>query len=154
MELPVEQILCNVLWVLSPPGTTMIGVLNSGADIPRPADAKHPFVIDVDAEVMPQIVVYASVSLVWVFHMDPLYLLRQFFVLCCPGTYPSARPFMVGGTRHTEQFAGFFNGITLLHMALLYSRIQLSLPYLKKTSLLSISSNFFRVCSHKENMIN
>jgi len=52
VELSVQQVFNKILGSLCPSGAATVIVLYSGADIFGPADAQHPFIIDVDAIVM------------------------------------------------------------------------------------------------------
>ena len=52
VELAVQQVFSKILGSLCPSGAATVIVLYSGADIFGPADAQHPFIIDVDAIVM------------------------------------------------------------------------------------------------------
>ena len=52
MELAVQQVPRNILRIFRPPGTPLIRILDGGLDILYPADAQHPFVIDMDTVIV------------------------------------------------------------------------------------------------------
>ena len=63
IKLSVQKILSKILRVLRLSGAAMVVIFHGRADISGPADAEHPFVIDMDSAVMAQIVVEPPVSL-------------------------------------------------------------------------------------------
>ncbi len=64
----------------------MAGVLDGRFDIPGPADTQHPLIIDIDALIMAQLVVYPAVAHIRVLRVNLLDLIRQCLILCCPAT--------------------------------------------------------------------
>lgn len=64
IELAVQQVFSKILRTFCPPGTASIIVLYSGAYIFCPANAQHPFIIDIDTMVMTQIVIKPPVSFI------------------------------------------------------------------------------------------
>lgn len=124
------------------PGAAMVVVLDRGTDIFDPADAEHPFVIDMDAAVMAQIVVEPPVSLIWAFLVELFELFRKPFILRSPPAQLAGSPSVVGRACHMEQLTGQFNGIVRFLVCLPDRGIDAALSYFRKASLLSISSNF------------
>ena len=84
MELAVQQIFSKILGSLCPSGAAMVIVLYGGADISGPADAEHPFVVDMDAAVMAQIVIEPPVALIRAFLMELFELFSKPLILCGP----------------------------------------------------------------------
>lgn len=131
MELAVQDVLRNILGVLSPPGAALVGVLDGRLDIPGPADAQHALVIDMDAMVVAKFVIEPPITLVWALFMDLLDLVGQTLIFLGPAVHLPASPFVVGGAGHMELFAGCFDRIPLFLMALLNGYINLTLPYFR-----------------------
>ncbi len=129
MELAVQEVFRDVLWILGLSGAAVAGVLDGGFDVPGPADAQHPLVIDMDAVVVPQIVIEPSVAFVWTFFMDPLNFISQTPVLLSSAAQLPRCPFVVGRPRHMEQSAGHFNGIPLFFITFFDCYISLALSY-------------------------
>lgn len=67
MELVAQQVLRKILRALGSSGTASIVVLYSGTYIFGPAEAQHPFIVDMDVIVMPQIVIKPPVAFVRAF---------------------------------------------------------------------------------------
>ena len=143
IKLSVQKIFSKVLRVLRLSGTATVVVLDCRTDISDPADAEHPLVIDMDTVVMAQIVVESPVALVRAFGMNFLDHIRKTFVLCGPLAQLAGSPFVIGGARHMEQCTGLFDWILLFFVCFPDRGIDVALSYLRKASLLSISSNFF-----------
>ena len=131
MELAVQDVLRNILGVLSPPGAALVGVLDGRLDIPGPADAQHALVIDMDAMVVAKFIIESPITLVRALLMDLLDLVGQTLILLGPAAQLPASPFVVGGAGHMELFAGCFDRIPLFLMALLNGYINLTLPYFR-----------------------
>lgn len=86
VELAVEYILSNILWILRPPGTAMTVVLDGGLDTRGAADAQDALVVDMYIVVVPQLVVDPAISLVRAFRVDLLYLFGKYLILRGSGT--------------------------------------------------------------------
>ena len=129
IELTVQDVLRNILWVLGPPGAALVGVLNGGFDIPGPADAQHALVIDTDTMVMAKLVIEPPIALIRALLMDLLNCVSQTLILLSPAAQFPTSPLVVGGTGHMKQFAGRFDGIPFLLMTLLNGYINLTLSY-------------------------
>ena len=84
MELAVQQVFSKILGTLCPSGAATVIVLYSGADIFDPADAQHPFIIDIDAIIMTEIVIQSPVTFIRVFQMNLFNLVGQFLILRSP----------------------------------------------------------------------
>ena len=129
VELSVQQVFSKILGSLCPSGTATVIVLYSGTDISDPADAQHPFIIDVDAIVMAEIVVQSPVTFIRVFQMNLFNLVGQFLILRSPVAQLPGCPFVVSRTGHMEQFAGCLNRKPVFFTALFNGRINFPLPY-------------------------
>ena len=73
MELAVQQVFCNVLWVGCLSGTPIILVLNCGFDVQTATDAKHSLLIHIHLVVVGQIIFDPAVALIRTFFMDLLH---------------------------------------------------------------------------------
>ena len=95
MKLTVEQVLCYVLRVLRLPCAAVAAVLDGGLDASGTANTQDTLVVDVDAVVVPQLVVDASVTLVRTVHVDLLNFLCKLRVLGGSGAQLAGRPLVV-----------------------------------------------------------
>lgn len=129
VKLAVQKILCNVLWVLSPPGAAVAGVLNGRLDIPGPADAQYTLIVHMDAVVVAQVIIEPAVALIRTFFVDFFYDTGQALVLCCSVAQFPGSPLVVSRTGHMKQSAGYLNGIPLSLMAFLDCPVNPPLPY-------------------------
>ena len=84
IKLPVQKVLSKILWVLRMSGAATVVIFHGRADISDPADAEHPFVVDMDAAVMVQIVVEPPVSLIRTFGVELFELFSKPLILCGP----------------------------------------------------------------------
>ena len=84
IKLPVQKVFGKILRVLRLSGAATVVALDRGTDISGPADAEHPFVVDMDAAVMAQIVIEPPVALVWAFLMELFELFSKPLILCGP----------------------------------------------------------------------
>lgn len=105
MKLAIQKIFSKILRIPGLPGTAPIVVLDGRFNVPGPADAQYPFVIDMDAVVMAQVIIEPSVALVWALHVDFFNRVCKTLILCGPIAQFPGCPFVVGGTGHMEQFA-------------------------------------------------
>ena len=96
IKLPVQKILSKILRVLRLSGAATVVIFHGRADISGPADAEHPFVIDMDTVVMTQIVIEPPVALIRTFLVDLLDRIRKTFILCGPPTQLAGDPSVVG----------------------------------------------------------
>ncbi len=86
VELAVEYILRDILRIPRPPGAAVTVVLDGGLDTIGAADAKDALVVDMDIVVVSQLVVDPTISLIWAFHVDLLYLFGKYLILYGSGT--------------------------------------------------------------------
>lgn len=84
IKLPVQKVLSKILWVLRMSGAATVVIFHGRAYISGPADAEHPFVIDMDTSVMAQIVVEPPVSLIRAFLVELFELFSKPLILCGP----------------------------------------------------------------------
>lgn len=70
MELAVQEVVGEILWILNLSGTAVVIVFHSRPNISGPADTKHSFVIDVDAIVMAQVVIEPPAAFIRAFLVD------------------------------------------------------------------------------------
>ncbi len=143
IKLPVQKILSKILRIFCMSGAATVVIFHGRSDISGPADAEHPFVFDMDAAVMAQIVVEPPVALIRTFRMELFELFRKPFILRSPPAQLAGSPPVVCRTRCVEQLAGWLNGITIFLVCFPDRSIDAALSYFRKASLLSISSNFF-----------
>ena len=85
IELTIEQILGDILRILSLPGATVVAVLDGGLDALGAADSQDTFVVHMNAVVVPQFVIEAPVAFVRTFHMDLFHFSGYLCVLYRPG---------------------------------------------------------------------
>ena len=143
VELPVQEVLGQILRILCVAGTAVAAVLDGGLDPQDAAYAQHPLVVDADAMVVTQAVIDPPVAHLRVFSVDLFHHPGQLPVPALSGAGFPRCPFVIRRARHTEDRAAFLYRIPLLSVQLLYGGIVIALSYLRKAFLLSISSNFF-----------
>ena len=143
MELAVKKVFRKMLRTLCLPRASMAVVFDSGLYILYPTDAKDPFIVDMDAMVMPQVVVDPAVAFVGTFQMDFLNLSGKLFVLGSPAAQLTGSPLVIGRASHMKQRASDLDGASYVHIAIFNSCVDMALSYLREASLLSTSSNFF-----------
>lgn len=129
IKLAVQNILCNVLGILGPPGTTVAGILDGGFDVPGPTDTQHTLIVDMDAIVVAEIIVEPSIAFIRTFCMDFFHDLGQMLVLLSPAAQFSRSPLVVGRAGHMEQGASGLNGMTFLLVAFLDRLVDQTMPY-------------------------
>ena len=81
MEIPVEEVLSHILGILCLPCAAVIVVFNRGLNASGAANTQNALVIDMNMLVVPKVIIDAAVTLVRTRHVNPLYLLRQLFIL-------------------------------------------------------------------------
>ena len=84
IKLPVQKIFGKVLRIFCVSGAATVVIFHGRAYISGPADAEHPFVIDMDTAVMAQIVVEPPVSLIRAFFVELFELFSKPLILCGP----------------------------------------------------------------------
>jgi|GEM_PF-2040907 len=129
MELAVQEVVGEILWILNLSGTAVVIVFHSRPNISGPADTKHSFVIDVDAIVMAQVVIEPPAAFIRAFLVDFLGFVSQALILRSPMVQFPRSPFVVGRTSHMEQFAGCFNWKSLVFMTFSNGYINMALSY-------------------------
>ena len=72
LEFPVQQIVCQVIWIFALPSATMVAVLNRGLNPAAPADPQHPFVIHMSVVVPIQFILKPAVAHLWMLFMNIL----------------------------------------------------------------------------------
>ena len=142
MELPVQPILCVILRIGSLPGTAVVLVLNGGLDIQAAADAQYPFLVHIYLVVMSQIILDPAVAFVRILCMNLLHKFRNLLVFQLPGALFAAKPAVVGRSGHAQLLTGQFHRIPIFFLTFSHCQIDVRLPYLAQSRLLSISSNF------------
>ena len=95
IELAVEYVLSDVLWILRPPGATVATVLDGRLDTSGTANTENALVIDMNIMIMSQNVVDAPIALLWGFHVDLLHLLSKHFILCRSGAQLAGCPLVI-----------------------------------------------------------
>ena len=129
VELAVQQVFSKILGTLCPSGAATVIVLYSGADIFDPADAQHPFIIDIDAIIMTEIVIQSPVTFIRVFQMNLFNLVGQFLILRSPVAQLPGCPFVVSRTGYMEKVTGCLNSKPLFFVTLSNGYISMSLSY-------------------------
>lgn len=121
----------------------MVCILYRRLYLQYPANTKNPLIIDGYTVIPVQIVPDPSVTLIRMFLMDGFDPFSNLLVF--PGSFPIVftQPFIIRRSGNVKQGTNGFYGITKFFMAVSDGFIQMVLPYLRKASLLSISSNFF-----------
>jgi len=127
--LAVQKVFRCVLWVLCLSGAAVAGVLDGRFDILGPADTQHPLIIDMNALIMAQLVVYPAVAHIRVLRVDLLDLLRQRLIFCCPVAEFASSPLVVSGTGDMEQLAAQFYGAAIFLVASFDRAVKMFLPY-------------------------
>ena len=84
IKLPVQKVFGKILRIFCVPGAATVVIFHGRAYISGPADAEHPFVIDMDTSVMAQIVVEPPVSLIRAFLVELFELFSKPLILCGP----------------------------------------------------------------------
>ena len=84
MELAVQEVVGEILWILNLSGTAVVIVFHSRPNISGPADTKHSFVIDVNAIVMAQVVIEPPVAFIRASLMDFFGFVSQGLILRSP----------------------------------------------------------------------
>lgn len=130
MELAVQQVLGQILWILGLSGAAMVAVLNSGFDAFGPADTQDPFIVHVYPKIVPEIIVDPTVALIWTLHMNLLYFLGNLLVPGESWTLFSGKPFVIGGSGYLKLLTGGFYWIAFLSMAFFDSPVKMALSYL------------------------
>lgn len=143
MEVPVENILCQILRICGIPCTTMVRVLDGGLYVTAAADPQGTFVADVDIVVSFQIITDTTVTFVRTFGVDLFGKVCNTFILFLTFGQSSGKPVVVSIPGYAENAATRFYRITVFLMTVPDGHIQIALSYLRKASLLSSSSNFF-----------
>ena len=85
VEFPVQQIISQIIRILTFLGTSMAFVLNSGFNPAAPADSKHPFVIHMGIVVPIQFILESAVSHLRMFFMNILNQISNALILSYPG---------------------------------------------------------------------
>jgi hypothetical protein len=116
--------------ILCLPCAALIAVLDGGFYVLCPANAKNPFIVDMDTVVMSQVVIDTAVTFVRACRVDFLNLHGKPLILGGSVTGPVGYPLVVGGTSHMKQLAGNFNGVSLVHMTFFYGFVNMALPHL------------------------
>ena len=143
MELTVQPVLCDMLWIRGLPGTTVVLVLNGGLYIQTTANPEYPFLIYIQIVVMSQIVLDPAVAFVWILCMYLFHKLCEFLVFNLSGTLLAAEPTIVTCSGHSQDSTRQFYRVAIRFLVLFNCQINMRLPYLAQPRLLSISSNFF-----------
>ena len=143
IKIPVQDVLCQVLWISSVACTAVATVLNSGLDALYSANAQYSFVVHMNTVIVFQVVPDAPVAFIWAFCVDLLDLLCKLLVVSTTFAQLSGKPCIIGGTGYMEIRTPKLDWVSIFLVALPNTVILLNLSYLSKASLLSISANFF-----------
>ena len=85
LELPFQQVVCQIIWILALPGTSVVTVFNRGFNPAASADPKHPLVIHMSVVSPIQFIFKPAVPHLGVLFMDILNQIRNAFVLRSSG---------------------------------------------------------------------
>lgn len=143
IKLPIQNIFGKILRILCFSGAAVAAVLDRGLDVPDTADSQHALVIDTDAVVVLQVIVDTSIALVRASAVDLFDHFSDAFIFDSPLAQLARCPLVVCGMGHMEQVAHRLHWILLFCVLFADGRVEMGLSYLRKASLLSISSNFF-----------
>ena len=72
IKLAIQKVFCKILWVFRLPCTAMIGVFNSGFDVPSPTNSQYSLIIDVNVVVVGQVISDAPIPFVRILYVDLL----------------------------------------------------------------------------------
>jgi hypothetical protein len=96
LEFSVQQVICQIIRILSLPGAAVVAVFNRGFNPTTPADPQHPLVIYMGAMVSIQLVFEPAVSHLRVFFVDIFYQIGNTFILSYSGGQFACRPPVIG----------------------------------------------------------
>jgi hypothetical protein len=95
-EHTVEDVICDILWVISLSCTPVIAVFDRRFNIHCSADTQYTFVIDVDVVISIKIIIDPAVTFGWVIVMDVFHNSGDPFILPDTLTRVAPEPFVVG----------------------------------------------------------
>ena len=142
-EIAVEDVFGNVLRVRCLPGAAIVSVLNCGFNVQIAANTQYALVAYRGIVETLQISSGPAVSLVWTFCVNFFYQGYNALIPLSPCTFLAGKPFVIRRSGYMEQTASLLNGVIKFLNILLNCSVFLRLSYLRKASLLSISSSFF-----------
>ena len=94
-EFSVQDILCNELRIICLTCTSVVCILDRGLDVSCSTDPESPLVIDPDAIVTIQVVIYSAVSLGRILHMDFFHLFSNKSILPNSFTDITTQPLVI-----------------------------------------------------------
>lgn len=130
VEIPVKNILGQILRILRIPGTALPCIFDGGFNIPAAADAHGSFVTDVNVVVSVQVIPNPAVAFVRAFHMNLFGKVCDLLVFLLPVSLFSGKPSVVCSSGYMLDAAAVFYRIPVFLMAVSYGRVQIALPYL------------------------
>ena len=131
IKLAIQKVFCKILWVFRLPCTAMIGVFNSGFDVPSPTNSQYSLIIDVNVVVVGQVISDAPIPFVRILYVDLLYFFRNNFIFNGSPARFARSPFIVRRTGHMKQLAGSVDGAAEILMAVSDGNVYTTLPYLR-----------------------
>ena len=144
MELSVQNILSDELWIVCLLGASFICILDSGFDSKLSTNSQNSLVIHVNIMIPLKVISDSTVSLVRTFHMNLFYGFCNHSVFSLGLRYFMMQPFVIGGTADTADFAKCTDWIIMFFMFFLDCQIYVFVANQAQPRLLSISSNFFK----------
>lgn len=144
MEIAIQYIFGNMLWIIGVSGTTVVLVLNRGFNASDTTDTQYTLVVHMNPMVVLQIVPNAPVAFVGAFGVNSFDFVSEFVVLCHPLAGFACRPTVISSSRYAQYSANAANRVMVFFLTFLNCSVFPKLPYLPKASLLSISCNFFK----------
>ena len=70
MEVTVQDVFCQILWIFCVTSTAVVAVLNGGFNFSDLANTQNAFDVYMNVLVMLQVIPDAAVALVWAFHVN------------------------------------------------------------------------------------
>ena len=102
MELTIQPVLCNVLWVGSLPCAAVILVLDGGLNVQTAANTKNSLFIHIQFVVVSQIILNTAVTFVGILGVDLLHNLRNLLIFQLSATLFTTKPAVVCCSGHTK----------------------------------------------------
>ena len=144
MELSVQNILSDELWIVCLLGASFICILDSGFDSKLSADSQNSLIIHINIMIPLKVISDFAVSLVRTFHMNLFYGFCNLSVFSFSPRHFMMQPFVVSRAADSTDFAQYRNWIVVCFVFFLYCLIYVFVTNQAQPRLLSISSNFFR----------
>ena len=131
LKFPIQQIVCQIIWILALPGTAVVAVLNRGYNSAAPTDPEHSFVIHMGIVVTIQFILEPAVAHFRMLFVDVLNQISNTFVLSGSGRQFACCPSVISRSGNFQYLTRLIYWISLRFIAFFDSKIQVRLPYLR-----------------------